>query len=341
MKTILPQAAPQNKRQASSVTSPSAVSPSPGSTSPVRNRLRREPVGGLIVEKRDLQLLSDLFRHGVMARGHLQAFYFSSLVRANARLRQLFDHGLVSRLPLPGLTRAQSCGTQALYALGCEAVPLVAAHLGLDESEVRRAYRRTRTGLHIAHSLAIVEARLAFHREAQAQRDVELELWLAEGQIKHEYQLRAPNGAWQREVFKPDGFARLKRTVGEMTTSAWSEGEGPEETDRAWDFFLEVDMGSAGHEKIWSKWMMHRQYLVSGLFRDTYHCERFHTLVLTASEFRVNTLLALLRERAADDPWRDLFLFATFDAVEEEGILGPVWTGASAIRPVELLDIKC
>lgn len=166
-----------------------------GRSARARSRTSPEPRGRLVVKPRDLEILCDLYHHGVMARSHLQAFHFSSLQRANARLRHLFDFGLVSRLTPPGLLRSQAAATQALYTLGAGAIPLVAEHLEVDEGEVRRVYRRTHTSLLVAHSLAVVEARLAFHRVARERSDLQMELWLAEGQIKHEYQVRAPEGA--------------------------------------------------------------------------------------------------------------------------------------------------
>lgn len=125
-------------------------------------------------------------------------------------------------------------------------------------------------------------------------------------------------------MFKPDGFARLRR----------DHAAGEE----ALCFFLEVDMGSAAHEKIWAKWLMHRQYLQSGLFQDTYGSGRFHTLLLTSSSERVDNLLALFRERVGEDACRDIFLFTTFAAVEEKGILGPIWQSTGNRRHLGLLE---
>ena len=78
------------------------------------------------LEERDRELLCDLLWQRAMSRSQLERLYFSSLVRANARLRLLFDHGFVSRYFLP----AAPYGAQAVYSLGKAAVPVVAGLVG-------------------------------------------------------------------------------------------------------------------------------------------------------------------------------------------------------------------
>lgn len=100
----------------------------------VRSRFTPQPKAGLRLEPRDELLLSDLFLHRAMSRGQIQALYFSSIVRCNARLRQLFDYGYVTRYYLP----AAPFGAQAIYSIGKAAVPLVARRLEMEISEVRK-----------------------------------------------------------------------------------------------------------------------------------------------------------------------------------------------------------
>ncbi len=96
---------------------------------PVRSRFQPKAMAGLRLEERDRELLCDLFWQRAMSRSQLQRLYFTSLVRANARLRLLFDHGFVARYFLP----AAPYGAQAVYEVA-QSAPLLAAGMnGLEE----------------------------------------------------------------------------------------------------------------------------------------------------------------------------------------------------------------
>lgn len=69
---------------------------------------------------RDETLLTDLFLNRAMSRTQVEEMHFGSVARANARLRQLFDHGYVLR------RYRDDCpyGSQAVYSIAAKAVPL-------------------------------------------------------------------------------------------------------------------------------------------------------------------------------------------------------------------------
>lgn len=287
-----------------------------------RPRSRFEPVSGrgLRLRERDALLLTDLYLHDVMTRHQLQALYFGSVPRCNARLRQLFDGGFVTRRFLP----AAPFGSEAVYALGPAGVPVVAAALTADgqEADVAAIRQRCRQGLSPAlleHTLAIAEFCVAV-RQAVIGTEIEVERWLPELLCRHEYDIRrlSPgsghpglsnqasrnSGSWRREVFKPDGFVRLRHV----------------ESGQYRNYFLEIDRGHVSSEKFMGKLRSHRQYLESGLFAEVYGEGTFHTLVVTTSQQRAENLLAL-----AGDIEEELFWLTTFEAISSSGVLTHIW----------------
>jgi len=233
----------------------------------VRSRFTPQPRGRLRLGARDEELLSDLFLHRAMSRGQIQALYFGSLVRCNARLRLLFDHHYVTRYYLP----LALYGAQAVYSIGRAAVPLVAAQLDMDIVEVSQQYRRAKTPQFLAHTLEIVNVRIAFRDAIAEQPGVEMERWLPEIQCRHEYEYCLEN-AWRQEVFKPDAFVRLRRA-----------GSG-----NHLNYFIEVDLGHTSSRQFSGKLQAHRRYLDSGLFQEVYGCEHFRTLVVTTGTGRLS-----------------------------------------------------
>ena len=254
------------------------------------------------LEERDKQLLCDLYLHRNMTRGQIEALYFTSTPRANARLRQLFDHGFVGRHYLP----AAPFGAQAIYSIGKAAVPVVARQLDAETAEVARQQRRGRTPTFIEHTLEIVNLWLAFREAVKGRDDVEIERWLPEILCRHEYEMReVGSGRWRKEVFKPDAFVRLRdRRSGEY-----------------FNFFLEVDLGHTSSRQFLGKLRGHERYLQSGLFAQVFGEDSFKTLVVTTTPKRLTNLRALIAEQESD-----LFWFTTFEHWDEDSINSVVWT---------------
>jgi len=251
-----------------------------------RSRFAPKVASGMRIEERDEQLLRDLFLHRLMSRRQIEKSYFSSTVRANARLRLLFDHGFVLRHYPP----YAPFGAQAIYSVGKAALPLVSRRLELPLDEVKRFYQRTRTPTFIEHTLAIVDVWLAFREAQRKGSGWSIECWLAEMQCRHEWDIRASGGKWHKETFKPDAFVRLETPAGYHC------------------FFIEVDLGHTSGRQFGGKLLTHRRYLESGLFPQTYGGETFRTLVFTTGARRLGNLRALAEEQKSD-----LFWFATLE----------------------------
>lgn len=279
---------------------------------PPRSRFKPQATAGLRLEPRDEQLLCDLFLQRAMSRGQIQTLYFSSLVRCNARLRQLFDHRYVARYYSP----AAPFGAQAVYTIGKAALPLVARLLEMELPEVSRFYRRSKTPTFTEHTLAVVDIWIAFRDAVARTEGVEIERWVPEMLCRHEYEIRAGNGGrWGKEAFKPDAFVRLTR----------------HSADDHLNFFIEVDLGHTSSRQFLGKLLTHRRYLESGLFQQTFGGDSFRTLVITTGGRRIRNLSALAEEKKSD-----LFWFATFGAVQRLGVLNPIWNMPSQAQPVTL-----
>ena len=255
----------------------------------------------MVLTDRDRELLCDLFLHQAMSREQIQTLYFGSLTRCNTRLRRLFDGGFVRRHFLPWAPY----GSQAIYSIGASAVTVVASRLEREPDEVRR-HSRARKPQFLRHTLEIVEFYLRLRRAGRSCGEVELERWLPEILVRHDYDVRAPGGRWHREVFRPDAFFRLIR------------GE------RYWNYFVEIDLGNTSSGQWKSKLAHYRRYHESGLFRERFGCSSFTTLVVTSSDRREGHLRALVPDTRRDCVW-----FSTFERISDLGPLAPVWNDAS------------
>ncbi len=246
-----------------------------------------------------------------MTRGQIQALFFSSVPRCNARLRQLFDWGYLSRAYLP----TAPFGSQALYCAGRAAFPLIRQYLDLtglraDEADIAAQCRRPALSL-LEHTLAIGDVYIAVQNALAVHAHIRLDHWLPERFCRHGYEVRradgsagAGTGRWRKEVFQPDAFLRLTR------------GASP----AARNLFLEVDRGHTNSRQFARKLRTHAHFLGGGLFADVFGWPDFHTLVVTTGQKRLDNLRALAEQEA-----NGLFWFTTFEAIDRSGLLAPIW----------------
>lgn len=274
--------------------------PTPKSKRPMRSRFKPQLIAGMQLQERDLELLTDLFLHRLMSRGQLERLYFTSASRCNVRLRQLFDHNLVSRYYLP----LAPYGAQCIYSLGEAGILPVSLRLEWEIDEVKRQVKRHKTPQFLEHTLAINETRLAFRDALLNSPTWNLERWIPEIQCRHEYDIRGASGDWAREVFKPDGFVRMQNR----------------ETRQKSDYFFEIDRGHTSSSKFADKLNSYARYLESGLFEQMFGARSFRTLVITTGPLRLKNLRALVEGQG-----NRLFCFTTFDEVESGGVLSPIW----------------
>jgi len=300
----------------------------PDATQQRQRRRSRSDQGTLRLQERDNDLLLTLFDNQAMARGQIEAVFFSSTARCNARLKQLLDAGYLVRhhLPVPPGTSVQ--GLQAIYTLGRAAYPLIALRRELPLAEVRKRSRADRSPLYLTHTLEIVRFRILLTQAVERNPDWTLDLWLGEQDARHEYDLRVVDngqgrpGRWRREVFRPDGYARMVRTG--------VDGKAGQDEERS--FFIEIDLGHTSSGEWTNKLRTHRRYGESGLFAEVYGGTAFQTLVVTTSARRRDNLRQIAVEEAAA-----FARFSTVAEMEMAGPLGPVWFAPNGGEPTLLV----
>ncbi|MCX6379863.1 MAG: replication-relaxation family protein [Armatimonadetes bacterium] len=284
------------------------------STAPnARSRFKAQPKQGIQLGERDEALLTTLFLHQAMTRGQLQTLYFSSVPRCNARLRQLFDWQYVTR----SFPSAALYGAQGVYGLGKAGIPVAARRLEMEERAVRELCPK-QTPQFLEHTLAIADFYLTTLAAVQSASGVALDVWLTELQCRHEYEIRATGKReWRMEVFKPDGFLRLAPLQGEAYAS----------------YFVEIDLGHTSANQFLKKLEHHQRYLESGLFRERFGTEDFHTLVVTVNKTRAENLRKLLAETGTN-----LFWFTTFEALAASGLFAPVWASPQSEQKLKIVQ---
>lgn len=267
-----------------------------GSEAEPRSRFARAPEGAIQLTDRDGALLCDVFLHRAMSRGQIEELHFTSPSRANRRLRILFDHGYLLR----SYAAEAPYGAQAAYSIAGKAVPVVAARLGLDPAGVRGLTRKSPTPVFREHALAVVDFSLALRRDVAASPDTELVEWVPELLCRQEYEIRPKGGGpWRKEVFRPDGYFRLRdRRTGDVS-----------------DWFVEIDLGHTSSRDFAGKLASYRTFLESGIFRETFGAGSFRVLVVTPGERRAQNL----REIAKRHPAVTVAV-TTAEAVRTEGL---------------------
>ncbi len=277
----------------------------------------------LVIGERDSELLAEIYYHRAMSRSQVQELYFGSVARCNSRLRQLFDHGYLSR-HYPSAARY---GAEAVYTLGPAGIPVVAGSTGLDPAEVRRQCGRP---TYMEHTLEVVEFYLAARRASASSGTVAIERWLPEIRCRHEYRIRLKGQSqWAKEVFKPDGFVRLTRTRGGATED--------------FSYFIEIDLGHTSSRQFGRKIDSYSRYRDTGMFTERYSSSAFQTLVITTGQARLRNLVTLAEDCGAAD-MRITTLSdakappdATVGNTGGLGVLGAVWWRPFGVGPERLL----
>lgn len=236
---------------------------------------------------------------------------------------------------------------QRVYRLAPGGAAPVSVRAGVDAAPVRRqAAKDSRE--HLAHALAIVDARIAFQRAIRdrqiqhAPDSAELLAFRGEAAIRHSYEYREEGAvgreaAWHREIFKPDALAVLRRGRGMGGMS------GGDPDPRTFHLFFEIDLSSVAAAEIRHKLRIAARYRREpGLFARRYASAGengspadaagcFH-LILTTSAVRAANLAAIAAEERIESV--RVATLAAFlgredrsenDAAPASGPLSPIW----------------
>jgi len=249
--------------------------------------------------ERDLRILADLYLHRAISRDQLIGLgHFNSVPRCNSRINRLIQAGLARRIyPQSG------SGSQAIYSVGPGATSILVARVNVPKAEVAPKASRAVPPLFLAHTLGLVDLRVAFQRQAQT-AGFSIEVWLPEPSCRHEYSIKDhPLADWRRHVLKPDAYVKLSK-------------EG-----RSRHYFLELDLGHVSHGQFAKKVDSYRRYLDLGLFTEVYAAKTFGVLVVTTGDHRLCHLHELTTQTA-----QPRFLFTTQNQIQK-GLFRRCWIG--------------
>lgn len=252
-----------------------------------------------VLQRRDEDLLLDLFGHGVLTRTQIMQFgHFGSVQRCNSRLLRLRQHGFVQLVHHP----AAGGASPALYRVGHQAAKHLTERLGITASEFQRAASSAAAVTFMEHTAKLVELRLAFEKALRVAA-TEQWSWHSEALCRHVY---AVSG--QRRVVKPDSFVR------------WTSGGETE------SWFVELDLGNASQAALKSKLESYALYLKDGAYHEVYGPESFGVLIVTTGQQRLKNLLGQI-------PSLPYPVLGTLRAILlTAGPLAPIWSGAAGLR---------
>jgi hypothetical protein len=183
---------------------------------------------------RDRAIIRLLFEHRVFTTNQLQHVFFRSQDRAEHRLRQLTEVGVLARFR-PYTPKGDGSAPYH-YVLGNAGAAVLAAERGI---EPRRLGYRQDKALEIAHSQRLAHqvgvngffTSLIGYARQRRRGDAELAAWLSE---------RECNDRWGH-VVRADGYGR------------WHQA------DQQVDFFLEYDRGTEPLERLAAKLVAYQQ----------------------------------------------------------------------------------
>ena len=251
-----------------------------------------------------------------MTQAHIGTLHFEERREAaKKRLQKLKAEGYLKARPRnicePGMLQISRKGLAALETKGIlrEYPPLSIDALA------RRAEAKERT---ISHDLAVMDAKVAFHKALRTNGKhslTEFSTW----PLLYQFQA-TPYGFEQREqTVKPDGFIRI------LETDAESPGHS---------FFLEIDLSTEDHETLVRKAACYLDYYRSGGFAewdggDRYHFKKhpFRVLIVMETIERRNTLAERLANHTP--PILTQVCISTMEDLQNDP-LGSIW-----IRPVD------
>jgi hypothetical protein len=267
----------------------------------------------VVIGSRDETLFGDLFLVQVMARDQIRSLFGCSIPRCNLRLSQLVEAGFLGRCQF----HSAVFGDQALYFLGKKARPYALRFmqqqgLELEPLEIRSQLMRPSLSL-LEHSLAISRVFVAVKLAVANNPALSLRLWLPERVVRAEYEVRRANRqaatpkSVQKEVWAPDAYFEIAGASGPVHA-----------------FAIEADLSHTNSREWTAKIRTSERFRSSGLAETILGISDFKTLVVTdGGDRRVKNVLAIAEQEKGRS-----FLAATFDDVERDGLLSPVWRSA-------------
>jgi hypothetical protein len=256
----------------------------------------------MILQPRDQEIITRVYEFGFLSRNQIQRLMnFNCTIRANIRLRKLFDHGYLARRFLPAVLGS----SMAIYFLGPEGADLVSEKIGIDPSEIQRRQKslEQRKDLFFDHDLLVNEVRIAFYQALANPSGLRLDRWLTPIDCLEEYSCgSAESGKEIKTAFRPDGYFRYFHN------------------DKVFGCFVEVDRSTMNNSRFQAKVKMYLGYAMSGLYQRKYGLKFFRVLVVAKNKERLLNLKASV-ERFTEK----IFWFTTWQNLQPGKVFGPIW----------------
>jgi len=260
---------------------------------------------------RDYELLQILGSYRFLSSRQLSDLIFPSEDAATRRLRELRNHGLVHRVPVP--VRSGDETPSAVWALKPAGAAYAATRMGgARPPSLRNAEERT--GHFLEHTLGRNDIRIALERLGQIHPKFTLLSWRQEKKEVLRSAIVDFRGGPRRVTFVPDGVA-IVRVGRECQVLAI-------ETDRA---TVKPKHMGVRYQAYWRYWRD------GGAYRD-YGSAPFRVLTLTTDPKHLARLEAVARKAPDGRIGTKLFWFGLQKDIvtgRPEELLAPTWSVAS------------
>jgi len=274
---------------------------------------RNNRISPMSLTVRDVSIILSIYENRFLKRDQIQRLHFpnASVSACNMRMKKLEEHQFLDRLVKP----VAAGSAQAAYALDKRGADVVAATLEIDRHQVRwnRANNRVEF-FFLEHTLGVSEFRVCLDVALAARRE-EL-LFYQRGDRSHLRRISVTGVRKKYFVVAPDAFFGIQTGRGKCI------------------FFLEVDLGTETLSRFAEKVTAYKRYWKSRQYTEEYGFNNFRVLTVCESERR----LANLRQATGKVGGRQMFLFTTFSAMQQNSPLGSVWLSPFIDLPTSLLE---
>jgi hypothetical protein len=273
------------------------------------------PSSGLVVQPRDIEMLSAVFTYRFLRSEHLQALLFSGVSRrtVQTRLKKLSEHRYLKRWYVPSMLdgehQALTHPRQPIYSLGSRGHQLLQA----SDTSIRADLDRWRPEMvsvtTLAHHLVVTECLIAL--AVQCRADPRVQLLHAE----HEGVLWSKLRTYRREkrithALVPDGAFTLHYPESHETLT----------------FYLEVVRADVkgGNRRLIEKLRRYIELHRSGFFREVYGHDRLRAVLFaTTSKARAQNLVRVAEKLTHG---RGLFWFGSYQEKTAAGRFSSLYT---------------
>ncbi len=274
---------------------------------------RRKQPKGIRLTSRDQKVLAALAEHRLLSGDQLRRLVFQvSASKVRRRLRALYDHGLVRRMPILALPRQGI--PPFVYTLSRDGVALLSG-LGEMASETGT----NGVGVQYIHHRYLVNEFYVTLVEASRAAECAVRGWRHEEALKVS---RSRGGLPQAERVE---HPRLSEPTSFLPDAFFELDLGQ---DHSFAFFVEIDRATHP-QRVWRKRaQLYAAYADTraGLFKRRFGRETFRVLIVTTPDYRKRSRRDnILRSIQATIGTSDMFLATTFEQMTAVCVLNRVW----------------